>query len=107
MNFEFTKEDFIFDLPEPIRKHLRTFSNNRLNQFEILQEAIVEEDFEEIRLFCHAQLGVAGSYNCFKLEEITLYIQELARNENLMSIKELMPVLKSYLEELNVESQKY
>lgn len=98
--FEFTKTDKLEDLPGPIKDHVKAFIRNRISQFEILKEAVEEEDFEEIRLFCHAQLGVAGSYNCYKLEEITLYIQDYARQEVLDPIKEIIPILEKYLTEL-------
>lgn len=105
MAFEFTVEDKVEELPGPIKSHFKAFVLNRINQFEILEEAIEEEDHEEIRLFCHAQLGVAGSYKCFKLEEVTKYIQDYARKEELQPIKDVMPLLKSYLQELR--SQEY
>lgn len=100
MAFAFTKEDKVDDLPPPIKAHFKTFVLNRMAQFEVFEEAISEDDYEEIRLFCHAQLGVAGSYNCFKLEEITLYIQDFARKEEMQPIKEVAPVLKQYLGDL-------
>lgn len=100
LDFQFTKNDNIDDLPAPIKGHMKTFITNRVSQFEILREAIDEEDFEEIRLFCHAQLGVAGSYNCFKLEEITLYIQDFARQEVMAPITAAAPILEGYLQEL-------
>ena len=92
--------DKISELPGPIKDHIKTFILNRIAQFETLKEAIEENDFEEIRLFCHAQLGVAGSYNCFRLEEITIYIQDYARQEIMDPIKEVVPVLDSYLKDL-------
>ena len=100
MGFQFTRTDNINELPEPIKAHIKTFITNRVAQFEILREAIEEEEFEDIRLFCHAQLGVAGSYNCFKLEEVTLYIQDFARQEVMGPIAEVAPILEDYLKGL-------
>lgn len=103
MTFKFTKEDKINELPAPIKAHFKNFLNNRISQVESLEEAIEDEDFEEIRLFCHAQLGVAGSYKCHKLDELTRYIQHHARKEQLRPIKEVIPTLKDYLQGLKLD----
>ena len=107
MSFKFTRVDKISELPGPIKEHVRNFVSNRFTQYNILLEAIDDEDFEEVRLFCHAQLGVAASYHCYKLEEITSYIQECARQETMKPIKEILPILSKYLNDLKVESSKY
>lgn len=103
MNFSFTTQDEITELHPKIGSNMDKFVSNRWIAYLKLEAAVNELDFDEIRSFCHNQLGVAACYNCYKLEEICKYIQPFAREDNLAPIQDVMPVLKLYLEELKVE----
>ncbi len=104
MAFEFSKTDNIEELHPAIKQYFESFVINRAKAFDQLEAAVENGNFMAIRDYCHDQLGVAASYNCFKLEEAVLYIQDYARKEQLSPIKEILPKLGSYLRELQ---QKY
>ncbi|MAZ48114.1 MAG: hypothetical protein CME65_06105 [Halobacteriovoraceae bacterium] len=98
--FKFSKEDKFENLPEKIRDYLPTFFENRLEDLSDLEYSIEKKDFRGVRDYCHKQVGVATCYNCFKLHEIVLYIQEQAKLENHANLLEVQPILRDYLTQL-------
>ena len=100
MSFIFTKIDLIHDLHSDLRDYMPNFIENRFKEFKELESAVSSNDIKSIRDYCHKQKGVAGSYNCFKLEEITDYMHEFALAGEITPIKEVLPILGSYLDEL-------
>ena len=101
MSFNFTKEDKIDELHPNIKQFIGSFAKNRINEFDALIPAIEGGDMESIRLFCHKVTGIAASYNCYRLEELALYIQKHAREGSISTLKELIPIIRSYKDELN------
>lgn len=104
MEFNFTKEDRYSELPLELRKYMKIFSKNRLKSFLELEQFVAEDNFKSICAFCHNQIGVAGSYKCYKLEEITLFIQVHARGQEIKPIREIMSLFKTYLDELEIDA---
>ena len=100
MTFQFTKEDQILELHPNIAKHLPKFISNRIKDYESLKLAVEEANFVFIRSYCHKTVGVAASYNFFKLEELTISISEYARVEDLKSIKYLLITFDQYISEI-------
>jgi len=98
--FEFTKTDKVYELHPAIRAYFPTFLTHRFEELVVLQNALKIDDFDEVRAYCHKQRGVAASYKCFKLEEITEMIHHYAKDNNLDPIRALIPTLENYLEEL-------
>lgn len=105
MKFIFSKEDKFEDLPEKIRDYLPTFFKNRWEDLKDLEDSIENKDFRGVRDYCHKQVGVATCYNCFKLHEIVLYIQEQAKQENHANLLEVQPVIREYLNQLHSKSK--
>jgi hypothetical protein len=100
MSFSFKKEDDYKNLHPKIATYMEVFVQHRIEAFTKLKAYVADENFEKIRDFCHAQLGVAASYKCYKLEEIIKYMQEYARSEDIKPIREVLPVFETYLSEL-------
>ncbi len=100
MGFQFTKTDDYQSLHPNIASYMHDFVKHRVEAYEQLVSYVEIKDFSAIRDYCHGQLGVAGSYRCFKLEEIIRYIQKYARDESIAPIEEVLPLFKSYLKEL-------
>ena len=100
MVFQFKSVDNLEELHPAIAKHLPRFIENRMDAFKKFENAINDNDLEQIRSYCHGQIGVAASYNCHQLHEITLYIQDHARNQALNKIIDMLPVLNEYLNNL-------
>ena len=105
MSFTFSAVDKFEELPSRIQEYLPTFFNNRWEDFLWFEKALQEKNFEVMRDYCHKQVGVATCYNCFKLYEITRYIQTHARAENYSEIKIVYPSLRDYLLALRGESK--
>lgn len=103
MSFEFTREDEIESLEERVKNHFPTFAQNRWVEFTALEQAVESKDFGFIRDYCHKQLGVASCYHCHRLDELCRYIQDCARSENLIEIKQVMPILSNYLNSLTLK----
>ncbi len=103
MGFEFKREDDFHNLHPNIASYMERFVNHRLDAFERFSHSVAIKDFKSIRDYCHGQLGVAGSYRCFQLEELILYIQDFARNEDITPIEEVLPIFKAYLENLKTK----
>ena len=103
MGFEFKKEDDFQNLHPNIASYMERFVTHRLDAFDKFSHFVETEDFKSIRDYCHGQLGVAGSYRCFQLEELILYIQDFARKEEIAPIKEVLPTFKAYLENLKTK----
>ncbi len=100
MSFKFTKQDEFQKLHPNITSYMNTFVENRIKALEKLKQGIYEENFSIIRDYCHNHIGVAGSYKCYKLEEIVSYIQEHARQGEIEPIVEVLPILEAYLIDL-------
>jgi hypothetical protein len=100
MSFSFQREDDYRNLHPKIATYMETFVKHRIEAFGELEVFVADENFEKIRDFCHAQLGVAASYRCFKLEELIKYIQEFARTEEITPIKDVLPIFENYLRKL-------
>lgn len=100
MTFKFKRSDDFTSLHPNIATYMEVFVENRIKAFNELEGAVKSENFQKIRDYCHAQLGVAASYNCFKLEEVILYIQDFARKEEISPIIEVLPIFKDYLDHL-------
>ena len=100
MSFQFTKQDDFENLHPNIATYMKAFVKHRIEAYEQLLSYVEACDFEAIRDYCHGQLGVAGSYRCFKLEEIIKYIQKYAREESIEPIKEVLPSFQEYLNDL-------
>lgn len=100
MSFSFKKEDDFKSLHPNIASYMKVFVEHRFEAYDNLVLLVKEQDFEKIRDLCHGQLGVAGSYKCYKLEEIILYIQSFARKEDIGPIEAVLPILHQYLMDL-------
>ena len=103
MTFKFTKKDKYNDLHPNILNYMQTFVDNRIQSFEKLKISVDQKNLKGIRDFCHNNIGVAGSYKCFKLEEITYYVQSKAKAEDIDSIKDVLPIFNAYLQSLKRE----
>lgn len=100
MGFRFSAEDKYDQLPESILCYMQNFVQNRIDGLEELEAFVAVSDFDGIRDYCHKQVGVAGSYYCYKLEEIIKYIQYHARKNDIGPIQDVIEDLRSYLEDL-------
>ena len=100
MSFKFTKQDEFQHLHPNITSYMGTFVENRINALDDLKQGVEQKDFSKIRDYCHNHMGVAGSYKCYKLEEIVGYIQDYARSGEIEPIVEVLPVLEEYLFDL-------
>ncbi|MAX65865.1 MAG: hypothetical protein QF441_01055 [Bacteriovoracaceae bacterium] len=103
MVFHFTTKDEHHSLHPNIKTYMQVFVKHRFLALEKLKTAVASEDIEGIRDFCHKQIGVAASYKCYRLEEITKYIQKHARKTELEPIKEILPVFEEYLKQLQAD----
>lgn len=101
MSFVFTKIDLLHDLHSDLRDYMPNFIENRFKEFKELESAVRSNDIKSIRDYCHKQKGVAASYKCFKLEEVTDYMHKFALEGEITPIKEVLPILKTYLDELH------
>ncbi len=100
MSFSFTTQDEINKLHPSIADYFPTFLQHRIDAFKELEVFVTERNFEKIRDYCHKQIGVAANYKCFKLDEVTRYIQEFAREEKIQEIEDSLQVFNDYLVEL-------
>ena len=100
MSFNFTATDKIQELHQDIQNYLPKFIEHRFLEFTKFDEAVKNKDIESIRAYCHKQKGVAGSYKCYKLEEITNYMHDYALKGEIDEIVAVIPILKAYLYEL-------
>jgi HPt (histidine-containing phosphotransfer) domain-containing protein len=98
MTFNFEKKDTVESLPEQIRNHLSHYVQNRLDDFSKIKKDGF--DYAYIRDYCHKVVGSARSYQLHQLEEITLVLQSLAREQEYEQIKELLIDYEQYLETL-------
>lgn len=105
MSFTFSREDRFDELPPKIKEYLPVFIQNRWEDFLKFEKALAEKNFEMMRDYCHKQIGVATCYNCFRLYDLVLYIQEQARAENHEKLVEVFPELRTYLEGLRGQSK--
>jgi hypothetical protein len=101
MSFKFSKSDNISDLHPNISKFFPKFVNNRVEEYELFKVAVESGDMSSVRLYCHKVVGIAASYNCFKLEEISLYVQNCAKSDDMESIKTVLGVFDQYMTELS------
>ena len=97
MTFNFSVEDKFDELPPRIQAYLPTFFKNRWEDFLWFESALKDQNFKEIRDYCHKQIGVATCYNSYKLHEVVRHIQIHARAENFAEVKSAYISLRDYL----------
>ena len=100
MSFKFSTNDDVSTLHESIAKFVPRYIENRKTDYQKFLIDIEKCDFQSIRDYCHKVVGTAKSYHFHQLEEITLVIQNCAREQNLEGIRSIIPSYDTYMNEL-------
>lgn len=79
------------------------FLENRLSDLKNLKEALIKEDYENIRFISHSLKGVAGGYGFDEITKIGLQIEESAKSLKKEEIQKKLELFEHYLEELEIE----
>lgn len=100
MSFKFEKSDKITDLHPNLKKHFGLFMSRRVAEVDDFSNAVNNSDFAYLRDYCHKIIGISASYNCYRLDEITRYIQIYARSEDIKPIQDVKDLFLNLLDEL-------
>ena len=78
----------------------KVFYKENPAQLDELQQAIDQEDYDKVSHVVHTLKGVAANLSALKLQSILVRIEGMARENNLGSIKELIPEVLTASKEL-------
>lgn len=78
------------------------FFDNRKSDIEDLKEYLVAENYDKIEQIGHQLKGAGGSYGFDYITEIGRKIENLANENNLREIEQLIDELESYLQTVEV-----
>lgn len=70
---------------------------------DLLQKAIDNKDFDEVRNLGHSLKGASGNISAKGLREVLMQIEEMGKNGNIDGIDELVKAMDSNFSELEVE----
>lgn len=86
------------DLKELIPEFLR----NRHNDIMVIHDAVIQCNFETVRILGHSMKGSGGGYGFDTISDIGLAIEQAAKNKDPEEIKKQTTKLAIYLDNIDV-----
>ncbi|MFV8830496.1 Hpt domain-containing protein [Alkalihalobacterium sp. APHAB7] len=78
------------------------FLENRKKDIETMKLALVEEDFQQVRMIGHRMKGFGSGYGFDFITELGKQLEEAAKEEDTNSIAEAITNLVNYLDQIKI-----
>jgi HPt (histidine-containing phosphotransfer) domain-containing protein len=104
IDFQFTKEDTVKNLPEGLKEYVPRYIENRLNDLSEIQAGIQNKEAQRVSDACHRINGTASNYGFLRLEEISRPLQTAVKSSDFDQAYEYYQLMVTYMQE---QKEKY
>ncbi len=92
----------VVKVDEDLEELIPGFLENRINDVQLLRDALAGEDAARLQSIGHSLKGVGGGYGFDALSEIGAKIEIAAKEMNVNVIEEIIGEMADYLERIDV-----
>lgn len=78
------------------------FLENRRKDVNVIRAALLDMDFETVRILAHSMKGSGGGYGFDRITDIGRLMEDAAKQKNVAALAGLTEELKNYLDRIDV-----
>jgi HPt (histidine-containing phosphotransfer) domain-containing protein len=95
-------EQITVEVDSDLKELIPNFLANRRKESMELEQAVMREDFEALRMIGHNMKGVGGGYGFQQITDLGLEIENAAKHRDGERVRQCLQRYRAYLESVNV-----